>query len=109
MVVARAEKEETGRSHNGIKESTLFRLPDICLLHSGQSDLLSLPDTLSQMYSNRFVPIAKTGERKQSQGSPKNLPGMFSDHFRPNVQCTVLIKPFPISELVCKAIKLFLK
>lgn len=95
----RAEEGGVGRTHNGIKWSTLFRLLDICFCHSGHSPAQPVPDTFLLMYLNRYVPRVKTDKREQSKGSQIKVSGVFSDHFGGNVECNALIKPAPISEL----------
>lgn len=95
----RAEEGGVGRTHNGIKRSTLFRLLEICFCHSGHSPAQPVPDTFLLMYLNRYVPIVKTGKRDQSRKSQVKVSGMFSDHFGRNVECNALLKPSPTSEL----------
>lgn len=65
----KAEEGRVGRSHNGIKWSTLFRLLDIYFCHPGQSPALPVSDTFVLMYLSRYVPVVKTDKRKQSRGS----------------------------------------
>lgn len=65
----RAEEGGVGRSHDGIKWSTLFRLLDICFCHSGHSPALPVPDTFVLMYLSRYVPVVKTDKRTEQRKS----------------------------------------